>query len=315
MKQLSDARIMLVDDNVQNIQVLASLLDTFSCELMICTSGFEALEALELDLPDLILLDVMMPELDGYEVCRRIRANPLWLELPIIFITAKSTSQDIILGFEVGGNDYVTKPYNEAELLARVRNQLELKRTRDTLVARNAEMEILIARLAVASATDALTGLLNRRAMTERFNEEIARFQRHKRPFAIAMADIDHFKRVNDTCGHDCGDKVLIRVAERLKQQLRQEDQVARWGGEEFLLLLTECGPDGAYALAERIRMSVAQSDITYDDKSLHISITLGLVSFEVGMTLEEAVRQADEALYAGKQKGRNQVYVYAAKK
>lgn len=310
MKQISEARIMIVDDNPQNIQVLATLLEALTEDLTICTSGEEALEALAFEVVDLILLDIMMPVIDGYEVCRRIRKNDQWSDVPIIFITAKSSSQDIILGFEVGGNDYVTKPFNEAELMARVKNQLEFKRMHDALITRNQEMEILIQKLAIASATDALTGLLNRRAMTDRIGEEIARFKRYLHPFALAMVDIDYFKRVNDQYGHDCGDQVLIGVANCLRDSVRQIDMISRWGGEEFLLLFSECGPKDALNLAERVRQSIAATEHHCEPHDFHITITLGLVNFSEGMSFEDALQKADKALYQGKLNGRNQVYV-----
>ncbi len=310
MKQLSDALIMIVDDNPQNLKILASLLETFNCELQICTDGQEALDALKLDLPDLILLDVMMPDIDGFEVCRRIRENPFWQDMPIIFLTAKSTSEDIITGFEVGGNDYVTKPFNEAELLARVRNLLELKRIRDALKERNAEMEVLVSKLATASATDPLTGLVNRRAMTARLNEEVARFYRHNRGFVLLMGDIDYFKRINDSYGHDGGDVVLKSMAQRMNAHLRREDLVARWGGEEFLILLPDTDEAGGYTFAERMRVAIANEAFTYNEHQFQVTLTLGLCAFKKHHTLDKAILLADQALYLGKQHGRNQVYI-----
>lgn len=309
MNQLSDALIMIVDDNPQNLKILATLLETFNCELQICTNGKEALDAIQLDLPDLILLDVMMPDMDGYQVCTLIRQNSLWTDIPIIFLTAKSSSEDIITGFQAGGNDYITKPFNESELMMRVKSQLELKRTRDILKERNQEMAILIEKLAKASATDPLTGLFNRRAMSERLNEEISRFRRHMDSFVLIMADIDFFKRVNDTYGHDCGDEVLKAVSQRMTLHLRSVDSLSRWGGEEFLILLPSTDITGGRTLAERLRHSICDAPFTYNGSEFYVTLTLGIVAFKEGYTLDNAILLADQALYLGKKNGRNQVY------
>lgn len=312
MNTLSEALIMIVDDNPQNLKILAALLNHFACELQICSSGKEALAALEVEVPDLILLDVMMPELDGYAVCEQIRQERDWQEIPILFLTAKSDTEDILKGFQIGGNDYVTKPFNEAILMARIKNLLDAKKARDALKIANQEMRSLVAQLAEASATDPLTGLLNRRAMTDRLNEEIGRYARHGHSFALIMADIDFFKKVNDQYGHDGGDHVLKSIAQRLRMHLRQEDVLARWGGEEFLILLPESDLQGAMVLADRLRRAICEQPFHYNNFDFIVTMTFGLTPYAPSMSLDKNIIVADQALYIGKQRGRNQVYVHA---
>lgn len=309
MGNKEDRLIMIVDDNPLNIKVLATILNDYS-ELLICTNGAEALEALKTEAPDLILLDVMMPGIDGYEVARIIRNDLGMKDLPIIFLTAKADAEDMVKGFNSGGNDYVLKPFNDVELKARVKNQIDLKCSRDQLIQKNGELEELILKLEIASITDPLTGLYNRRYMMQRISEEAARFSRYGHSFVVVMADIDHFKSVNDQYGHECGDEVLKAVAQAMAIGLRINDVLSRWGGEEFLLLLPETTVEGGLLLAERIRKQVESVEVGYMQSAISVTLTLGLSYFDHGLTVDKVIFLADQGLYRGKKSGRNKVVV-----
>jgi diguanylate cyclase (GGDEF)-like protein len=302
---------MIVDDNPLNIKVLATILDEYS-ELLICMNGLEALEALKTEVPDLILLDVMMPGMDGFEVAQIIRNDLDMKDLPIIFLTAKADTEDMVKGFNSGGNDYVLKPFNEIELKARVKNQIDLKSSRDQLIQKNKELEGLIQKLEISAITDPLTGLYNRRYMMQKISEEVARFTRYGHSFVMIMADIDYFKLINDQYGHECGDDVLKAVTQTMAIGLRANDVLARWGGEEFLLLLPETTMDGGRLLAERIRQQVEELKVSYNQHTISVTLTLGLSHFSSGLTVDKVIFLADQGLYQGKKSGRNKVVAVA---
>ncbi len=310
MKTLTDALIMIVDDNPINLKLLASILSDLGCHFQLCLSASEALLALEQDVPDMAFLDVMMPETNGYELCLILRKHPKMTDAPIVFLTAKVDNEAIIKGFEVGGNDYITKPFNEAELRARLINQLTIKFTRDELLYEQRQMAIMMHQLEVAATVDHLTNLFNRRAMMAHLVAENGRCQRTGESFAVIMADIDFFKRVNDEYGHACGDMVLVEIAHVLQACLRSEDVVSRWGGEEFLILLPETDLKGAVYLAERIRMSVEALQINFHKTLISVTITLGVAVHHKHQTIDKTITCADDALYRGKAEGRNMVHI-----
>ncbi len=317
-------RILIVDDVPANIKILRELL-VGNYELFVATNGRMAVEVAEAKLPDLILMDVMMPEVDGVTACGILRGRPATAEIPVIFLTAKSDVDDMVRGFDAGGVDYVTKPFNPSELNARVRTHLELKRAREQLQrygrqleeanrqleSRNDQLNEAIDQMHTAAMTDSLTGLRNRRHMTMQIQQEMVRFSRSQRVFALVLADIDHFKQVNDRFGHDCGDEVLRTVAEVLRQGLREQDNVARWGGEEFLLLLPETDVDGALLVAEKLRAQVELSTMHCQAQEIRVTFTFGVTSYNGTTNMDEAIREADSALYMGKKRGRNCVVAF----
>ncbi len=312
-------RILIVDDVPANVKILRELL-IGNYELFVATNGRMAVEVAEAKLPDLILMDVMMPEVDGITACGVLRSRPATAEIPVIFITAKSEVDDMVRGFEAGGVDYVTKPFNPSELNARVKTHLELKRSREQLQRygrqleeanrqledRNERLNEAIEQLHVAAMTDPLTGLRNRRHMTMKIQEEMVRFKRSQRAFSLILADIDHFKQVNDLYGHECGDQVLRHVSDKLRLGIREQDHVARWGGEEFLLLLPETGADGALLVAEKLRLAVAESRALCQDQDIRVTMTFGVTEYDQSGNMDSTIREADNALYLGKQRGRN---------
>jgi diguanylate cyclase (GGDEF)-like protein len=300
--------ILVVDDNAINLQIIAAIIDEMGYECSLAMSGADALEAMKLDVPDLILLDVMMPEMDGYEVCKIIKNNIDFNHIPIIFLTAMTESQAVLRGFEAGGVDYVVKPFNAAELKMRIRTHLELKKSKDQLNYLIAELQKTNEELKYASITDPLTGLHNRRYMMQKLEEEMTRSKRYKTNFSIIIGDIDLFKKINDNYGHDGGDFVLKEFSNLLKSCLREQDSLARWGGEEFLMLIPETDLDGAVILAERIRKIVESKPYYYRDYEIYFTITFGVASYNHEDSISDLIKRSDNGLYEGKKNGRNQV-------
>lgn len=291
-----DNLVLLVDDEVTNIEVMASVLDGH-CEIAFATSGAEALQLVTEISPDLILLDIVMPGMDGYAVCSKLKADPRTANIPVIFVSALDGTDDETKGLRLGAIDYVSKPIRPAILQARVRNHLNLKRAHDML-------EHL-------SATDGLTGVANRRRLEEAIELEFARQTRSQEPLSIIMLDVDHFKNFNDTYGHAAGDECLKRIAATLRRTLRQQvDLVARYGGEEFMCVLPNSPHALAVEVAERIRTQIAAMAIDHGGLSVNVSASLGVATAEFGQDITPALfmEQADQRLYTAKRAGRNQV-------
>jgi len=290
-------RVLIVDDEKINCSVLISLLDGYST--IIALNGEQAMQrALSNQPPDLILLDVIMPDLDGYEVCRRLKENERTKNIPIIFITVKSTEAEETKGLNLGAVDYISKPFSPAIVLARVSNHMELKRQRD-----------LLEHLHI---TDPLTGIANRRRFDLTLEHEWKRAIRMQGFLAIIMIDIDYFKQFNDTYGHGAGDECLKKVAQALDKVCEREiDLVARYGGEEFVAVLPGTDLDGAMTVAKMMKDCIIALEIPHGGNSIGacISISLG-VSSNSNQTLEAPqtlLKQADDALYKAKRNGRNQ--------
>lgn len=312
-------KVLIVDDVPANMRILGELLKE-KYEILVANNGSRAVQVAQSKRPDLILMDVMMPEMDGFTACRALKLTDVTANVPVIFITARNQTDDVVKGFESGGVDYITKPFNPSELYARVKTHLELKNLREELARRamqlaelnqelqsmNIQLNEANANLLLASWTDPLTGLSNRRHMMERIREEVARLNRTHGSFALCLADIDFFKNINDTLGHDCGDHVLKHLAQIMKATLREQDVLARWGGEEFLVLMPETGLAEAKSAAERLRETVAQAVIHYEGHPISLTMTFGAVAYDEGDGVDGSIRKADAALYTGKNRGRN---------
>jgi diguanylate cyclase (GGDEF)-like protein len=288
--------ILIVDDTPANIEILSSILGG-EHQILFATSGQDALELVAGQTPDLILLDVMMPEMDGYEVCRRLKADPRTHNVPVIFITSLSEEGDETRGLEVGAIDYIFKPIRAPIVKARVRNHLELKRYRDML-------ENL-------SAIDGLTGLANRRRFDERLAQEWLRGRRNQSPLSVCMMDLDFFKLFNDRYGHAAGDDCLRRVALALASTVRRPtDFVARYGGEEFVCVLPDTDAAGAAVLANRLRDSVAALGIPHAASTVarYVTISGGVAAVIPAddSTPTQLLEAADRLLYQAKKAGRN---------
>ncbi len=308
--------ILVVDDNPSNLGILVDSLDEAGFETFVARSGEGALRQVEYAQPDLILLDVMMPGIDGFETCRRLKANKATKDIPVIFMTALSDTVDKVKGLEAGGVDYITKPLDIVELLARMKTHLELKRSREELNHYVQELEKVNEalrksqkKLEIAARVDPLTQLSNRRDMIEKLEQEKARFERNKRPFALVVCDIDDFKKFNDNYGHDCGDFVLVSVANIMRSIIRKQDQLARWGGEEFLFLLPETNLENGGIVAEKIRKKIASNSYTYEEQKLFVTVTCGVSVFNKDCkSIDDCIKNADQALYRGKAQGKNRV-------
>ena len=291
-------KILIVDDVPANIKLLGEALRA-DHDIFIATSGEKALEIAFNQLPDLVLLDVMMPEMDGYEVCRRLKEDDRTKDIPVIFITAKDQSEDELRGLKLGAVDYVTKPFYLPIAKARVSTQLRLK-----------GKEELLERLA---NLDGLTEIPNRRSFDEYLDQEWRRAKRNETQLAVILMDIDHFKKYNDNYGHGAGDTCLRQVAQALRGALyRAGDMVARYGGEEFVAVLPETNLEAAAAVAEKMREAIAALSIPhlFSEVGDIVSLSLGVadaVPWE-GSSPEELLLAVDKNLYRAKESGRNRV-------
>lgn len=290
--------ILIVDDEVSNIEILSATLEE-DHDIYFATTGTEAIEIARTTLPDLILLDVLMPGVDGYEVCAAIKADPLIADVPVIFTTALGDQEAEVKGLMLGAIDYITKPILPVVVRARVRNHLDMKRMRDEL----AEMAV----------TDALTGLGNRRRLEKVLNQETSRLSRSGGLLSVIILDIDFFKKFNDLYGHTAGDRCLTMVAAALNRAVHHANDVTiRYGGEEFACVLPEIEHPEAMEIAISIRDRVQALGIPHSgsDASPFVSVSLGVATALCipGSQPDSWIRAADEQLYVAKAAGRNLV-------
>lgn len=306
----SKPMVLVADDTIHNLQYLGNVVEEVGYEPVLVTNGTQLMSFLKTEKPDIILLDVMMPDSNGFDLCEQIKASEDMRDIPIIFITAKNNDEDIIRGFDAGAVDYITKPFNIREFISRLKTHVELKLSRDKLKIANIEMAKMMQELERISKIDFLTGLNNRLSANERIEEELRRFERNRKVFTIVLADLDKFKKINDTYGHDAGDYVLKNVAEIFQKTVREYDIVARWGGEEFFLLLPETDLSGALVLIERIRKSLDATDFRWKGEAFAnpVTLTFGVSAYDGRESIEIVISHADSALYAGKHAGRNRV-------
>ena len=256
--------VLIVDDHDDSRDVLRMRFEAIGFETRCAVDGEEALQLVAASPPDVILLDVMMPRVDGHEVARRIKSDPTLPFIPIIMQTALDSVERKIAGLGAGADDYVTKPVNFEELEARVRSMLRIKALQDEVHRRETELEAANAALLQLAVSDALTVLDNRRRLDERLYEMFEHSVRLHEPLAVAMFDLDWFKVVNDQCGHRAGDAMLREIGGVLHTSMREIDHVGRYGGEEFLVLLPGALAEPAVTFAERARLRVAAHRFTF---------------------------------------------------
>jgi len=294
--------ILIADDSAVIRAVVRDHLELEGYVVHEAEDGSQALATCVDVRPDAVLLDIEMPGLDGREVLRRLQDDPLTSDIPVVFLTGLSRTDDIVAGLRAGAHDYLKKPFEPAELLARIASAVKIKRLQDELRRRNDELDQM-------SRVDALTGLFNRRHLEEHLARLAEDARRSGTPLAVVVIDVDHFKRVNDTYGHGGGDVVLRRVADCLRGATRGDEIVGRWGGEEFLVVLPHTAADEAATAAERVRAAVAREVITLDGERVSVTISAGCAA---GPRHDVAtlVDLADAALYRAKQEGRNRVEV-----
>ncbi len=287
--------ILIIDDTVTNLDILSELLDDY--DVIEATNGMDALDIVANEKIDLILLDIMMADMDGYEVCEKLQSNPDTKDIPIIFITAKTDENSIKKAYDIGGSDYVTKPFLPKELLAKVKKELQIKE--------------LIQELQLLASTDPMTKLYNRRYFFKISQHSFDLLKREKQNLSIIMLDIDKFKNINDTYGHSIGDEVIVHLANQIIMHQRKSDISARFGGEEFVILLPNTSLYGANIVAENLRKSVEESQININkNTTIQYTISLGVVQIDIqnNQTVENGIQEADNLLYKAKNNGRNKV-------
>ncbi len=292
----NNKKILVVDDTEVNIEILLNLLDE-TYDVFVALDGQTALDIVDECTPDLILLDITMPDMDGYEVCKKLKANKKTKDIHILFITAKTDEDSIEKAYDVGGSDYITKPFRPKELLARVNRELQLQDLKR-------ELKFL-------ASTDPMTKLYNRRYFGKISDHILDLAIREKKDLALIMLDIDKFKNINDTYGHQIGDDVIIELSNKLKEQQRKSDIACRYGGEEFVILLPETSLDGAMIVAQKLKREIEQINIKISSsQNLQFTASFGVseVYIEKEKNLEPSLKRADNALYEAKESGRNKV-------
>lgn len=302
-------RILLAEDDLTSRRMLQSILTRWGFEVVAAGDGNEAWQALnEPDHPQLAVLDWMMPGMDGLEVVHRLRERNTSEPPYVIILTSRDEKKFIAEALNAGADDYITKPYNNDELLARIGVGLRVTSLQSALAGRVEDLDRANTTIAQMAATDELTGLANRRSFNERLAAEISATRRHSSHLALIMADLDRFKTVNDSFGHDAGDRVLKGFADLMREHARQEDLSARWGGEEFVILLPHTTAAGGERLAERLRAAFAQEPCEGVD--LPLSASFGVAQLLEGETADRLIKRADNALRQAKEAGRNRVVV-----
>jgi diguanylate cyclase (GGDEF)-like protein len=299
-------QLLVVDDEEINLHIIKNFLSKNNCQIEIARDGREALEKCSQKKFDLILLDVMMPLKSGYEVCRELRQKYSLTELPIILLTARNQPADYAMGLSAGANDFLSKPFDKSELFARIQNLLELDTAKKDIDSK----EILLKEARYLANTDELTGLRNRRSFFNSAKLEWESSLVRTESICLLMMDIDHFKSLNDNYGHEVGDLFLKKVAEVLHFSVREKDIVARFGGEEFIILLSNTDFDTGILIAERIRKGIDSIEILIENHPpIKRTISIGISHNKDGIeSFEKLIKNADELLYMAKKKGRNKI-------
>ena len=308
-------KILLIDDSKIEQMVISSFLDSSTHDVIIASSGEEGIQAFKAQQPDLILLDVMMPGIDGYEVAKRIRASEEpWV--PIIFLSGKTSSEDLVKGISAGGDDYLTKPVDPLVLSAKLQAMDRISTMRSQLIQTTKQLEQANAELQKLSLSDGLTGIANRRYLNQTLPLELTRALRDNLPISALLIDVDHFKKYNDHYGHLEGDDCLKQITQVLTKACRRStDTVSRYGGEEFCILLPNTDVTGAIKVADHINQQMKELALPHKGVSEtgFVSVSIGIVTHQSNQAIEPTVflSHADAALYQAKSAGRAQYALY----
>ncbi|MCD6584362.1 MAG: diguanylate cyclase [Desulfobacteraceae bacterium] len=300
-----DFEVMLVEDSRTQALKLQIMLDRYGYHVTVAQNGLEAMNMLLNSQTSIVISDWIMPEMDGSELCRAIRKHDFGNYVYIILLTAKDSKNDIIEGLEAGADDYLTKPVDDAELIARLTTAERVIRLESSLKRRNKEIALL-------SITDPLTKIFNRGYLNDNLPKAFKRAVRYHQKLSIIICDIDYFKRVNDKYGHQTGDMVLISFAKKLNDALRKDiDWMARYGGEEFLIVLPETDLNGATIAAERFRSKISQLITHAEGNDIQVTASFGIATItyeddKSHITTDDLIKAADRCLYQAKDRGRN---------
>ena len=300
---MTDFTVAIVDDDAAIRRLVRLLLKRAGYETLECTTGEEARASLARDHWDLVILDRKLPDMDGVVLAQELRTQPDFRTRYIIMLTGEAEQEDKVQGLELGADDYITKPFQYPELLARIRAGKRIVDLQKELLETNKRLELL-------SITDGLTKLHNHRYFQDELARAFEESQRYQRPLSLAMIDIDFFKKFNDTYGHAVGDDVLKRAAELYRHSVRSTDLVARYGGEEFAVMMPETALDDGIAFAEKIRHMIETTPLDTQAGPLNVTVSLGVASVPHSRirSAKELIVAADKALYRAKRNGRNQV-------
>jgi len=304
-------KVLVADDMPLNRKLQKTYLREVGYQVVLAEDGIDALRKIREESPDLVLLDVMMPRMDGFQVCRHIKNNLLTRSTPVILVTALNEIEAKIKGIEAGADDFISKPFNKLELMARVKSLLRIKHLNKELQSKIYLLEKAQKKLKKLAITDGLTGVFNHRFFKEQLIKEIIRADRHKKQISIIMLDIDYFKSYNDTHGHPAGDSVLKSIAEILIKNIRNIDIAARYGGEEFAIILVETDKTSAGIVANKLKRLVEDYKFQYERTQPNgkITISMGVATFpDNGKTPDDLISLADQRLYRAKKQGRNKV-------
>ncbi len=299
-----ERRILIIDDDDLSRRLVAKALEYEGYQVTLADSGEAGVQRLTEFHPHLVLLDMNMPGLNGLETLAQLRARSEYVS--VLFVSADTRSEDIIRGLDAGADDYICKPFEVLELLARVRTQLRIKDLNDRLKRANDRLKELV-------DIDDLTGLFNMRSLYKRLDFELDRARRYNRSVGVIMMDLDHFKNVNDQHDHLFGSYVLTQIGKIVRQNIRKVDFAARYGGDEFLVVLTEISLEGATTFSNRLLQRIRQKPFVKDQDSISLTASLGLAVVNPNETETDArslVRSADRALYLAKDRGRNRVEI-----
>lgn len=288
--------VLVVDDSLIICNIIKSILETPNIQIEITQSGEDCIVLANKIHPTIILLDIIMNGLDGYETCKILKANESTRDIPIIFITGNDDSESVLKAFEMGAADYVPKPFIPEELKARVMVHMQnIKNQR--------KLQFLMEELRVLATTDSLTKLYNRRYFMDKLNLYV---NNSEEPICLILFDVDNFKRINDTYGHNAGDIVLTTISNIFKLILQEEDIISRWGGEEFMICLPNITIDRAFLIAEKLRKEIENYTFKFDDEICHTSVTGGVLQYDRTLNTEKNITKTDRALYSGKVTGKN---------